>query len=146
MFEYLAEEVFLRQTPDIRRFLAESACLRRLDADACNHALGIDDSATVLRFLEQGSLFVSHDGGYRYHALFADFLHRRSETSAQRREEIHRRAASYYAAKSSSEEAVHHLIAAGDHDAAAILLTLIAGPMTSTGRHHALAALLAAPA
>lgn len=143
LFEYLAEEVFLRQTPDVRRFLAESSCLRRLDADACNEALGIEDSATILRFLEQGSLFVSHDGGYRYHALFAGFLHRRSETSAARREQIHRRAAAYYTAKANAEESVHHLIAAGDHSAAGELLAQIAGRMTSTGRHQALAALVA---
>lgn len=142
LFDYLAEEVFLRQTPDIRRFLAESACLRRLDADACDYALGVNDSGTVLRFLEQGSLFVSHDGGYRYHALFSDFLHRRSEISAQRREEIHRRAAEYYVGKQNPEEAVHHLLAAGDHDAAAELLMRIAGSMTATGRHRALAASL----
>ena len=102
LFDYLAEEVFLRQTPDIRRFLAESACLRRLDADACDFALGVDDSATMLRFLEQGSLFVSRDGGYRYHALFADFLHRRSDISAQRREQIHRRAAEFYVGEAES--------------------------------------------
>lgn len=142
LFDYLAEEVFLRQTPDTRRFLAESACLRRLDAAACDHALGLSDSATILRFLEQGSLFVSHDGGYRYHALFADFLHRRAEVSPQRREDIHRRAASFYVERRNEEEAVHHLLAAGDHAGAAELLTRIAARMIGSGRHRALASWL----
>jgi LuxR family maltose regulon positive regulatory protein len=142
LFDYLAEEVFLRQTPDIRRFLAESACLRRLDADACDFALESTDSASVLRFLEQGSLFVSRDGGYRYHALFADFLHRRSDITPQRREHIHRRAAMFFAEHGNEEEAVHHHLAAGDHRAAADVLARIAARMTATGRHRALAAWL----
>jgi len=139
LFDYLAEEVFLRQSPDVRRFLAESACLRRLDAEACDFALETTDSASVLRFLEQGSLFVSRDGGYRYHALFADFLHRRSDISAARREHIHRRAAIFFAARGNEEEAVHHHLAAGDHAAAAEALAKIAARMTATGRHRALA-------
>ena len=139
LFDYLAEEVFLRQAPDIRRFLAESACLRRLDAEACDFALETSDSANVLRFLEQGSLFVSRDGGYRYHALFADFLHRRSDITPERREHIHRRAAMFFAAHGNEEEAVHHHLAAGDHTAAAEALARIAARMTATGRHRALA-------
>jgi len=142
LFDYLAEEVYLRQTPAIRRFLAESATLRRLDADACDYALEVTDSASLLRFLEQGSLFVSHHGRYRYHALFADFLRRRSEVSQDRREQIHRRAASFFVRGGNEEEAVHHLLAANDYEAAADLLVHIGGRLTETGRHRALAELL----
>ena len=142
LFDYLAEEVYLRQTPAIRRFLAESANLRRLNADACDYALEVADSASLLRFLEQGSLFVSNHGGYRYHALFADFLRRRSEVSPDRREQIHRRAAAFFVRRGNDEEAVHHLLAANDYVMAADLLVQFGGRMTETGRHDALAALL----
>ena len=142
LFDYLAEEVYLRQTPAIRRFLAESATLRRLDADACDYALEVTDSTNLLRFLEQGSLFVSHHGGYRYHALFADFLRRRSDVPSERREEIHRRAAEFFVRRGNEEEAVQHLLAANDYDAAGDLLARVGVRMTETGRHRALAALL----
>ncbi|HET7459173.1 MAG TPA: hypothetical protein VFJ74_16100, partial [Gemmatimonadaceae bacterium] len=138
LFDYLAEEVFLRQTPEVRRFLGESACLRRLDPEACDHTLEVQDSADTLRFLEKSSLFVTRDGAFRYHHLFADFLRRRSGVRPERRVELHRRAAGYYAARGEDEESVYHLLAAGDPQAAADALARIAGPMAASGRHQAL--------
>ena len=138
LFDYLAEEVFTRQPPDIRRFLGESACLRRLDPDACDHVLEIRDSADVLRSLEQRSLFVTSSGSFRYHNLFGDFLTRRAGVSPARRVELHRRAATWYLARGDDEEAVHHLIEAGSFAAVADALGRIAGPMAESGRHQAL--------
>lgn len=142
LFDYLAEEVFLRQPPEIRRFLGESAVLRRLDPDACDYALEVSDSAELLRSLEQRSLFVTFDGVYRYHNLFRDFLRRRSGVPADRAIQVHRRAAEHYRARQAHEEAVYHLIAAGDAENAASLLTHIARPMAESGRHRALGAWL----
>ena len=65
LFDYLAEEVFLRQTPEVRRFLAESACLRRLDADACDDALEV---TAALQECRRASVIFSQDirrGGER---------------------------------------------------------------------------------
>ncbi len=142
LFDYLAEEVFTRQPPDVRRFLGESACLRRLDPDACDHALDVRGSAEVLRALEQRSLFVTSSGAFRYHNLFNDFLLRRSGVPNDRRDEIHRRAAAFYRARGDDEEAVHHLLEAGQFDAVADALARIAGPMAESGRHRALGAWL----
>lgn len=142
LFDYLADEVFLRQSPDVRRFLGESALLRRLDPDACDHALEAAESAELLRSLEQRSLFVTFDGVFRYHNLFRDFLRRRAGVSSERRAEVHRRAASHYDARGEREEAVYHLIAAGEHARAAELLTQIARAMAESGRHRALGAWL----
>ena len=142
LFDYLAEEVFLRQPEEVQRFLGESACLRRLDVDACNHILEMDNAADVLRLIENSSLFVSYDDAIRYHNLFADFLVRRSGVTRDRRNQLHRRAASYYSRRGDDEEAVFHLLAAGDNSAAADILAGIAGPMARTGRHHALSSWL----
>ena len=136
LFDYLAEEVFLSQTPDMRQFLGESALLRRLDPETCDRVLGAHDTAEVLRFLEQSSLFVTADGGFRYHNLFRDFLLRRSGVSATRRTEIHCAAARYFLARGDDEEAAHHLLAAGDFAGATGALTRLAGPMTESGRHQ----------
>ncbi len=142
LFDYLAEEVFLRQSPEVRRFLGESACLRRLDPDACNQMMELEDSAQILRFLEQSSLFVSWDGTFRYHNLFGDFLLRRSGVSPERRIQLHRRAAAFFGTKGDDEERVYHLLAAGDHQAAADALARIASQMAASGRHQALGAWL----
>lgn len=136
LFDYLAEEVFLRQTPEMRRFLGESALLRRLDAETCDRVLGSQDTAEVLRLLENSSLFVTADGGFRYHHLFRDFLLRRSGVSAERRTELHREAASYFSARGDDEEAVHHLTAAGDYAGASAALVRLAEPMSVNGRHQ----------
>ena len=142
LFDYLADEVFLRQPPAVRRFLGESACLRRLDPAACDFALEITDSAEILRSLERQSLFVTRDAAFRYHNLFGDFLLRRSGVPPERRRHLHARAARYYADADELEESVYHLLAAGDHAAAADALARIAGPMAESGRHHALRAWL----
>jgi LuxR family transcriptional regulator, maltose regulon positive regulatory protein len=138
LFDYLAEEVFLRQPADVRTFLGESASLRWLDPELCDYALGVSDSATLLRFLEQRSLFLTAEGGIRYHNLFNDFLLRRSGTTPERRAHIHRRAAEFFAASGRGNDAVHHLLAAGEyHDAAAILVGS-ARSMLEDGQHHSL--------
>ena len=136
LFDYLAEEVFHRQSPEVRRFLGETAQLRRFDPDTCDNVLGINDSAEVLRFLEDSSLFVSTHGSFRYHNLFRDFLVRRAGVPAERRIELHRRAAAFYLARNDEEEGVHHLLAAGDHEGAAQVVARIAGPMAASGRHQ----------
>ena len=142
LFDYLAEEVLMRQSAEIRRFLGESALLRRLDAETCDEVLGVRDSAEVLRFLEHSSLFVTADGSYRYHNLFRDFLRRRSGVSPARSAELHRLAAVHYRSRQDDEEAVYHLLAAGDHGGAGAALARIAGAMSETGRHQTLRGLL----
>ena len=142
LFDYLAEEVFLRQSPDVRRFLGETALLRRLDPETCDRVLGTEDSADVLRFLEDSSLFLSTHGTLRYHNLFRDFLVRRSGVSAARRTELHRNAAALYLERRDDEEAVHHLLAAKDYAMAAQVVARIAGAMAASGRHQTLRAWL----
>jgi LuxR family maltose regulon positive regulatory protein len=142
LFDYLAEEVFLRQSNEVRRFLGETAVLRRLEPDACDNVLGTHDSAEVLRFLEDSSLFVSTHGSFRYHNLFRDFLTRRSGVSTERRAELHRRAADYYLAHEDDEEAVHHLLAAHEHARAADVVARVAGRMAANGRHQTMRAWL----
>lgn len=136
LFDYLAEEVFSRQTPEVRQFLGESALLRRLDPETCDRVLGVRDTAEVLRLLENSSLFVTADGGFRYHHLFRDFLMRRSGVSAERQAEIHRDASAFFRSRGDDEEAVHHMLAAKDYTGAADALVRLAAPMAGTGRHQ----------
>lgn len=138
LFDYLADEVFLRQPPDVQTFLSESASLRWLDADLCDAALGREGSATLIRFLESRSLFLTSEGAMRYHNLFADFLLRRGVTSPDRRAEIHRRAGDFFLALGRDDDAVHHLLAAGDHERAADILESAAPRILDEGRHHSL--------
>jgi LuxR family transcriptional regulator, maltose regulon positive regulatory protein len=140
LFDYLAVEVLLRQPRDIQRFLAVTACLRRLDPEVCDALPGIQNSTRILRSLEEGSLFVTHDGVYRYHRLFRDFLLRRGGILAEEQRELYRAAATCYRVSGDNEEAIYHSLMAGDNEAAAELLTPVAYMFASNGRHQMLAA------
>jgi ATP/maltotriose-dependent transcriptional regulator MalT/DNA-binding SARP family transcriptional activator len=139
LFDYLAEEVFLRQAEDVQSFLAETALLRRLDAEVCDNVLGRSDSGDCLRYLEENALFLSREGTYRYHPLFQDFLRRRAAVSRERTRAVHRAAATYYEERGDMEEAVFHLLSGGDYPDAARLLATVARQMAYSGRHQTLA-------
>jgi LuxR family transcriptional regulator, maltose regulon positive regulatory protein len=142
LFDYLAVEVLLRQPRDIQRFLAVTACLRRLDPKVCDALPGIQNSAHILRSLEESSLFVTHEGVYRYHRLFRDFLLRRGGILAEEQRELHRAAATCYRVSGDTEEAMYHALMAGDYEAAAEFLTPVASLFAANGRHQVLAAWL----
>lgn len=142
LFDYLASEVFLRQPPDVQAFLTESAVLHRLDPVVCDALLERNDSAAVLRYLEEHSLFLTYEGAYRYHHLFRDFLLRRGGLSAERRRFLERKAAALYQAQGQIEEAIRHWLAAEDYEAAVALLDTVARELVYSGRHLTLASWL----
>ncbi|NTU83366.1 MAG: hypothetical protein HGA45_29020, partial [Chloroflexales bacterium] len=139
LYDYLADEVFRRQPPAVRRFLLDTSILDQLCAELCDAVLGppAEDegqraespggSQALLEQIERNGLFImpmdEDRRWYRYHALFAEFLRERL-----RREEpgrpaaLHRRAADWYAAADLPIEAVAHLLAAGDLAQAAALV------------------------
>ena len=139
LFDYLAAEVLLRQPHEIQRFLSATACLRRLDPEVCDALAGIQNSAHILASLEERSLFVTHEGNYRYHRLFRDFLLRRGEFPVREQRELHLVAARCYQSSGDTEEAIYHALAASDYEMAATLLAPVAHTLTSNGRHQILA-------
>jgi len=58
---YLYQEVVEPLPGDLRRFLMEIACLRRLDAAVCERVTGRADAAELLRLLEREHAFVTSD-------------------------------------------------------------------------------------
>jgi LuxR family maltose regulon positive regulatory protein len=78
VFEFLSEEVFDRQAPDLQRFLLETSILSPLHPTTCDALAGRSDSQAVLESLYRQNLYVaavdSAGTNYRYHDLFADFL------------------------------------------------------------------------
>jgi len=142
LFDYLASEVFYRQPTDIQTFLAESAVLQRLDPPVCDALLERTDSAALLRYLEEHSLFVTYEGAYRYHHLFRDFLLRRGGMTDERRRFLERKAAAIYRTQGRTEDAIRHLLAAADYEEAAALLATVARELVYSGRHLTLTAWL----
>lgn len=78
VLDYLVEEVLNRQSAEIQEFLLKTSILDRLTTLLCNAVTGMENSQSVLDWLEHANLFlVSLDDErqwYRYHHLFADLL------------------------------------------------------------------------
>lgn len=125
--DFLADEVFGRQPPDLQDFLLATCILKQFDTALCNAVTGRLDARDFLDRLESANLFVfSLDGEkrwYRYHHLFSEFLQRRlHERQPERFAAYHHRACGWLAANGYTVDAIEHALAASDEALAADLL------------------------
>lgn len=127
VLDYLVDEVFARQSPEVQNFLLTSAVFERFCASSCNalYETPIDTQA-MLETLERANLFIipldNHREWYRYHHLFADLLRYRSGRDEKRTLELHRRAAGWFEEHELADEGLHHYLAAKDSIKAAELV------------------------
>ena len=131
VFDYLAEEVLNRQSPELQRFLLLTSVLDQLSAELCEGVTGQRDSADILTQLDNANLFVvrldQSRNWYRYHHLFREFLSsrlRRDDPEGWR--EAHLRAAGAYERQRLYHQAIGHAMAAEDFER-------VAGLMIETG-------------
>jgi len=121
VLDYLAEEVLRQQGEDVRRFLAQTSILERLNASLCNALTERNDSQSVLTRLEQSNLFIipldNEREWYRYHHLFADYL--RTELSKPEMAELYKKAATWHEENDLVFEAVKYALASVDTEFAA---------------------------
>lgn len=121
VLDYLAEEVLRQQEEDIRRFLAQTSILERLNASLCNALTERDDSQSVLTRLEQTNLFIipldNEREWYRYHHLFADYL--RTELSKSEAADLYKKSALWHEENDLTDKAVRYALASADTDFAA---------------------------
>jgi len=145
VYEYLANEVFSQQIPEVQQFLLGSAVLDEMNAARCDALLGLDHSAGMLDLLEQGNIFIvrfekDDERWYRYHALFQSFLrHKLASDAPERARELHRRAAEILTAEGEWDAAFQHHIAAGDVQGAVSLILRCDDDMWEAGRLETLA-------
>ena len=81
VFDYLAEQVFARQSEGIRHFLLGSSVLTPLIPEILDQLPGLADSKRYLETLRELSFFLTRLGGeeelYEYHPLLREFLQTR---------------------------------------------------------------------
>ncbi len=159
VLDYLIEEVYQRQSPEVQEFLLKTSILERLSAPLCDALWRADvgdgklegrnispisnfqfpiSSQQVLDYLESANLFlVPLDASrqwYRYHRLFADLLrHRLTLDSRYAVAQLHQRASAWYAANDFAADAIHHALAARDWARAATLILGETGTMLTRG-------------
>jgi LuxR family transcriptional regulator, maltose regulon positive regulatory protein len=127
VIDYLADEVLVRQPPQVRDFLLRTAILDRLHGSLCDVVTGGTDGTRTLADLERGNLFVvpldTERSWYRYHHLFADVLHARLLAEhPEQVPDLHGRASAWFAARGLVADAVRHALAAEDFDRASYLM------------------------
>jgi ATP/maltotriose-dependent transcriptional regulator MalT len=125
--DYLVEEVLARQSPELQRFLLETAILDRLCGPLCDAVTGGTAGQETLEALERANLFIvpldSEQRWYRYHHLFAEVLRQRlRQARSDQPQDLHRRASAWFAGQEMIPEAVEHALAArAAEDAAALV-------------------------
>jgi LuxR family maltose regulon positive regulatory protein len=143
VLDYLIEEVLRRQTEEVQTFLLQTCILDRLCGPLCDAVTGRSDSQAILTMLEQANLFTTpldeERRWYRYHHLFAEFLHSRLEyTLRDRIPALHRRAAEWYEQNGLADEAVPHALASQDWEHAARLVEQVSQALLMRGEMHTL--------
>lgn len=118
--------------------MLRTSVLRSLSGPLCDALTGRDDGQVVLEQLERAQLFVvpldDERRWYRYHHLFAEFLH--SRLRRQQPENVgslHLRAAAWFEGTGRVRDAVHHAPAAEDYERAAALVQEAANTLLSHG-------------
>jgi len=115
VYEYLASEVFQQQLPIIQEFLLGSSILDEISPEFCDHLLERDDSALMLKTLEDRNLFLIRLGErgewFRYHQLFQAFL----QTTLMRMDrgralDLHRRAGGLWEKRGQLYQAIDHYL------------------------------------
>ncbi len=127
IFQYLASEVFSRQSDEMRGFLLRTAVCGEFDLDLATAVSGAERPAKLLEEVETEGLFLNRlsgeDSWYRYHHLFRDYLRERFEQDDPNGlRAAHRAVARHYEGLVRPQEAVRHYIDAGDYEKALALL------------------------
>jgi len=132
ILDYLMEEVFERQSPEVKDFLLKTSILERLSAPLCDslindHRSLITNSQSILEYLDHSNLFIipldQSRQWYRYHNLFAELLRHRLQASHPNIEsELHQRASQWFEAEGLTAEAIQYALAAQDWERAGNLI------------------------
>ena len=141
LYDYLTQEALSGLPPDMRDFLRRISILRRVEAGLCDALLQREDSAAMLRWLEERNLFlVSLAGGwYRFHGLFQESLLQEIRKEQDEFVRLNLRAAELWRERGETGEAIEHLLQAGAHEQAAMEVERLVRPLFARGLFQTIA-------
>jgi LuxR family transcriptional regulator, maltose regulon positive regulatory protein len=150
VFDYFAEEIISKITPEIREFLLKSSLLPNMTAIMAERLTGFEGSERILSHLVRNNYFTCKHAHfepvYQYHPLFREFLLSQA-TGAFPQEEltrIQRHAAALLVEKGEVEAALALLHEAVDLDGVTKLVLAQAHSLAAQGRFALLEAWLKA--
>jgi LuxR family maltose regulon positive regulatory protein len=136
--DYLSEEILASLSEDTRRFLLQTSILHSLCGSLCDAVTGAAGGQQMLERLERENLFLvpldDNREWFRYHRLFADFLH--DVLNRQHPGEVadlRRRAARWYLAHEMPEQALQLAVAATDAEIAVKVFDMYSNPKLYAG-------------
>ena len=146
LYDYLAQQVLVRQPEDVQEFLLHSAYLEEFDAELCHDVLqellGEQGWQQMIDFIARSNLFVLPvgQGWVRYHHLFRDFLQAQlARIYPNRVEALRRRIAAVYTGRREWEKAHHIYVQLGDTKATAQLVECAGSDLAQQGQLATLA-------
>lgn len=124
--DYLTDEVLRQQPEALQSFLLQTSILDRLAGPLCDTLTDRADGQRTLEQLAESNLFLvpldDERKWFRYHALFADLLHKRLiQSQPDRVPDLHRRASAWHEQNGFITTAIDHALAGRDNDRAAEL-------------------------
>ncbi len=136
LFRYLALEVFMDQSREIKEFLLLTSTFDQFSSSICKDVLGIRHADQLINELLTKNLFLTGIGEkqYRYHALFKDFLQNQLKQDKKKYEKTHRALANFYLKNEIYENAVDHYLLIEDYGVLAALLTHVGQSILDKGK------------
>lgn len=141
--QYLGEEVFCAQRPELREFLLRTSILHTLELDLCQALNPQFDAHQALSELDEARTFLvqieGEDVKWRYHRLFADFLRAKLQHDFPALySRLHLLAAGWYEDRGRLAPAIEHAIAGDDGPLAVEMLERGADAFLAQGRFQLL--------
>ncbi|OAT83113.1 hypothetical protein A6P54_05840 [Bacillus sp. MKU004] len=137
LFQYLAHEVFSKQSPIVQQFLKQISILEEINGDTCVAVFDVPGSHQMLKQLSEKNALLQEMKGaahYRLHALFKTYLERKlADENPPLYNELQLKCAYYFERKGQWEKAVHHYFKMGNMEAVASILTREAEGMIKSG-------------
>lgn len=135
IYDYLAQEVFGKQSLMLQEFMLYTAILPDMTPELCNDLLETDEAQVYLEELIYKDLFISQIGvGYKYHDLFAEFLRTKLAEDEALHRQVSIKAAQILATQGRYDEAIFLYISVQAWDEATVLLETQGSRFYDTGR------------
>ncbi len=137
---YLDENIFTFLPAQTADFLLKTSILSRLEIEACNALLSIDNAGAILMELEKKHLFTfplsENKEVYYYHQLFQDFLQNKLKRERGKKAflALHGKAARIREKAGDTEGAIDHYLAGEFYSEACALLNRIGRDLINGGR------------
>ncbi|MDH1070132.1 hypothetical protein N5B96_11680 [Acinetobacter johnsonii] len=140
---YLSEQVFLQQDPEIQQFLLQISVLRKINPVLVIALTGNPAAQQILDAISQKGLFIQaideQRTWYRVHHLFRDFLQSKFKLlQPDEYQQMHSKAAEWFKQQRYLMEAIYHAQQAEDQQLILSLLNTVCRELILEGRHYTL--------